>query len=134
MGGYRRKARLFNLAFAPDHPLHGLEVTARSVSMRDLLAVMELASLAGASLRDQAVGVGRLTEKLAELIVSWNLEDEDGNPVPATAEGVQGQDMDFVLALCESWIDAVAGVPAPLPQPSEDGAPSLEASIPMAVG
>lgn len=77
--------------------------------------------------------VGHQLKTMGEKLLSWNLEDEDGQPVPATSEGVLQQDKDLMIAICTAWLDALRGVSGPLEQTSPDGGPSLEASIPMDV-
>lgn len=69
--------------------------------------------------------------EFAKVLVSWNLEDEDGEPVPTTYEGLMSYDFQFVLAVVLGWMQAVAGVPTPLDRPSRDGGPSLVESLPM---
>lgn len=134
MGGFRRKVQTFNVEFAPGHELYGLVFTARRVRLREFMEIADLAMLGGddVPIREQARGVGALCDRLAEVLVSWNLEDEDGQAVPCTADALVDQDMAFVLALCTAWMDAIGGVPAPLGDGSTSGEPSLEASIPQA--
>jgi hypothetical protein len=74
-----------------------------------------------------------MLELLAGALVSWNAEDEDGQPIPADMGGIRSQDLDFNMKIINAWTDAIAGVKAPLPQTSADGQPSVEASIPMDV-
>jgi hypothetical protein len=78
------------------------------------------------------VGTERMLELFAEKLVSWNAEDEEGIPVPATMDGIRSQDLDLSLKIIDAWTDAIAGVSVPLPETSSAGQPSaLEASIPM---
>lgn len=50
-----------------------------------------------------------------ELLISWNVELEDGTLPPPTGEGLkQLPDKALVLAICAKWTEAVSTVAAPL--------------------
>ena len=129
--GYTRK--LYRLTWPADHKLHGLEVTTKGLS---IARYRKMTSLAGqmkpGDPDSQATAAEQLCAEFAKCLTAWNLEDE-GAPVPATAEGIADQDMDFMLGLVMAWMDTVAGVGAdtPLPEPSSGGDRALEASLPM---
>lgn len=122
--GYRRERRVYNLTFE-QYP--GLTVRARSCSTETFLKITEL--------EGQEITIDVAREQLhlfAEHLLSWNLLDEEtGEPVPATPDAVLAEDFDFVTHLQLAWIEAVSGVAAPLAQPSEDGSLSLVESLPM---
>ncbi len=56
-----------------------------------------------------------------EILISWNLQDSDGNPVPATADGFCSQPPAFASAVLSHWKDAVTGLTTPLEEPSRGG-------------
>lgn len=59
------------------------------------------------------------------VLVSWNLEDDDGNPIPANGEGyVSMRDRNFHGVVMERWVEAINGVPVPLESPSPSGSTS----------
>ncbi|WP_367138843.1 MULTISPECIES: hypothetical protein [Streptomyces] len=123
--GYKRNPKVYRLKFQ-DGDMAGLEVTLRSVSVGQSIALGALGS-------DTSNGdtMERMVQLLAERIVEWNLEDENGVPVPPTLEALKNEDMDFILAIINEWTSAAAGVPAPLGSPSPSGETSPEASLPM---
>lgn len=132
--GYRRQRPTYHLVFA-DEEYAGLEVKVRSGSVKTYRAI---ASLAGHEFSDppspeDLARQAALDEAFVSVLVSWNVEDDDGQPVPATLAGLESLDLPFVLAIVLAWMEAVAGgVGGPLPQPSADGrAPSIVASLPM---
>jgi hypothetical protein len=134
--GYKRK--LYVLKWPEGHELHGLEVTTKGLPVKKLFQLVQLSGqLTGDTDAETKVGVAdELFKGFAERLVSWNLEDDDDAPVPATLEGVSDQDMDFMVGLIMTWMDAVASVDIPLPGASPDGAttettPDLAASIPV---
>jgi hypothetical protein len=131
MAGYRRQPKVYVLQFE-DEELAGLEVKAKGASTGQLMHLMNLSALGTRGFKVEDVKeVDGLFELFASKVTEWNLEDEDGIPVPTTVEGLKGQDLDFVLDLVFAWLDAVIGVPAPLGQSSGDGQQSPEESIPM---
>lgn len=135
MVGYRRPRKIHQLTFdQSDGELEGLEVTLYSLSVGQLLDMTRTADQADRSVEDME----KFFNDFAAALVSWNLEDgaidDDGvslQPVPATLEGVRSCDLGFVIRISNAWMEAVAGVPAPLPVPSSGGQPSLEGSLPM---
>jgi hypothetical protein len=129
--GYKRSTRIIRLVFE-DPEFDGLQVRAKVVPLGQLMSIAELAGAteehgAGAmqSVRDLFAG-------FADALVSWNLEDDDDQPVPATYEGMLTQDFDFMMSVVQQWMTAVAGVAAPLGRGSSGGETALEASLPMA--
>lgn len=127
--GYRRKRKTITLTFGEkDGDLDGLEVVTRSLPLGTYLNLM------GAGEEDNS-GLADVLDEFTRCLVSWNLEDEDGTPVPATEEAVRGEDHDDMIKVATRWLDAMGGVAEsdPLPQSSPGGEPSLAASIPMDV-
>ena len=127
--GYRRQPTVYRLIFSE---YEGLEVMARSCSVEEMLKVTGLAAQMSSSPDDK-----QLTELFgffAKRLVSWNLEDEDGKPVPATLKGLLGEEMGFILNIVQAWVRAITGVSSPLQNGSSNGPAArspLEDSIPM---
>ena len=62
------------------------------------------------------------------MLVAWNLVDEDGTPIPATGDGMNGlPDIALALRIVHLWLEAVAGVSAPL-EPQLNGGNTLVAA------
>lgn len=114
--GYRPKRKLYVLDFTgTEH--EGLEVSMRSLTVGEELQLEDLRGR-------------QVFEMMTGLLKTWNVEDDEGNPVPATFEGVCTQDSTFIMAILNALQTAASGVPDPLPQSSPNGEPSLVASIP----
>lgn len=126
--GYVPKRKIYTLDFAGTD-FDGLEVRVRGLTTGELLDAMEKQGEAAADADSQAFR--ELLDLMADRIVSWNVETEDGQPVPASLDALKAQDPDFNLAIVNAWTTAISGVPAPLDGDSPSGDPSLEASIPM---
>ena len=136
--GFKRKTTHYQLAWPDGHDLAGLEVTMRGLTVDALLQVvgMSKALEAAADVAAKAEVASGVFTTLARNLVAWNLEDDAG-PVPATAEGVTSQDLDFVTDLLLAWVEAVSSVPPTSPPLSPNGgttatAADLAASLPMA--
>lgn len=132
---YVRKKKILKLVFE-DPEMSGLVVRAKSVPLGQLLKLMKLADLDTENLTTEDLGlVDEVLSLFARSLVDWNLENEDEEgvrtPVPATYEGVQEQDLDFVINIVSAWVEAMAGVSAPLPKRSDSGATFPEGSLPM---
>lgn len=125
--GYRKKATIFKLIF-DDPELNGLEVKCKSVSMGKLMEFVKLMEKKETNTLDEFEEICKMFSKV---LVNWNLEDENGNSVPASYEGLMDQEPDFSMMLVLTWIDVMTNVSGPLVGNSLSGNKSLEASIPM---
>lgn len=114
--GYKRNPKVYNLVFGDDTDYPGLEVQVRSLTMGQLFKTW--------TGDDTSNGAAATYDLLVERLVSWNLEEEDGTPVPTTREAIDDQDDDMVMAIQKQWLAAVRGVPAPLESGSDSGATS----------
>ncbi len=125
--GFRKKTKPVVLTFPGDEELDGLEVHVRGKSLGEYL---EIVGLAESDIDGPALV--RQLEEFANSLISWNLEEEDGTPVPATRDAVFEQDKDMMLKVATMWFQRLEGtVDAPLPQSSPDGEQSPAVSIPM---
>lgn len=117
--GYKRNPKIYKLTFDETTDYPGLEVQVRTMTMGQLVSVWS--GEIGTSARTFDLFMDRL--------VSWNLETEDGQPVPVTREAVEAEDDDMVNAVIKRWTDAVLGVPAPLGGDSSSGGTSAVESV-----
>lgn len=127
--GYKYRPDVYKLIFE-DPSFHGLEVHAKSTPIG---VFMELSKLAAVELplkpEDQARVQGMYTS-FGEALVSWNVEDDNDEPIPATVEGMKQLDINFVLHIILAWMDSVGAAAGPLKQRSTPGT-FPEESIPM---
>ncbi|MGW3428879.1 hypothetical protein ACWDHW_13125 [Streptomyces melanosporofaciens] len=124
--GFHFKPKNIQLVFDDTTDYAGFECVVRGMNLGEYMEILRLDEVTTGVLDSQV-------RRFAESLVSWNLEDpETGEPIPATADEVFRQDMDFMLHVAGKWMDAIHGVSAPLEQTSPDGEPSVAASIPMA--
>lgn len=118
--GYKGTPRTVKIEFAQGHEHHGAEARVRRMAFGEWEDIINSED-------------SNEVEELATRIVSWNLEDDDGKPIPATPEGLRQVDTSLVSALKNAWVQSITGVhdADPLPQSSPSGEPSLVESIPM---
>lgn len=95
--GYRRPLRTFDLVFDATSDYAGLEVRVRSLTLAEYFTWY-------------AITGEQQNEMLAERLVGWNVEDDAGAAVPATAEGLLSREPDEVMAIKSAWIDAIVRV------------------------
>lgn len=123
--GFRVPRREALVEFEEGHEYHGAEVRLRlDVPMGLVFEFQRLGSDGEAALR-------RFGD---QILLGWNLEDDDGEPVPATADGLLTQPFGFANTLMTRWAEAVTGVPGPLGVPSSNGATSAASKPPRDLG
>ena len=104
--GYKLPKRTAVIVFEEGHEYAGAEVRcALDVPLRTVLLFRRMQS-------GEAEDIERGYELFAkEILVRWNIEDEDGNAIPCDAEAFMGMPLAFLNAVTAKWIEAVAGVP-----------------------
>ncbi len=107
--------RKIKLVFPEDHPLHGLEITLRTISLGKFREITE---------REDKVDYGEAEiTVMIDHVVEWNLEDEDGNPLPISVESFMEIDPANSTAIRLAWFEKSMGqeVPVPLDEGSTSG-------------
>jgi len=89
------------------------------------------------ALRESAQGEDQ--ETMARLfgenvLMDWNLEDAAGKPIPADADGMLAIPLELTNLVVQHWVEAVAGVPSPLPPAFGDINTLAAASTEMETG
>ncbi len=135
-GRYQHKRKTYVLKFE-DYP--GFEVTMKGLSTEGFMRLAKLAGtttgkdlsqLSGDQLDEAIAAMDSLFARFAKSLVRWNLDDEDtGDPVPETEEGVRSQDFDFILEITLAWMDAIASVDPTSPPPASSPGISQESSL-----
>jgi hypothetical protein len=125
--GFVAKVKTYLVKFDEGHQYHGAEARLSGMTYGEWEQVTGLDGGEGET--NGAASVRRFVEHL----ISWNLEDEAGQPVPTTLDAVKQLDHDLVAALNNAWIATLIGVHKddPLPDSSLSGEPSLVESVPM---
>ena len=103
--GFRLQKRTARLVFSGDY--EGAEVVVRlDVPVSVFIEIQDLVSN-----EDQF----RVFEVFGEKVLEeWNLEDDDGTPVAATAAGMQTIPLDFANTIIEKWVEVSTQPSIPL--------------------
>jgi hypothetical protein len=122
--GYKRERRTYIMEFA-DPEYEGLEIKVRSIPIRELTYLMGL----DPESEDPAVRVSSINKLMlafAEAIVSWNMTDENDQPLPTTLEYIESEDADFVMTCIAQWMKTMSQVDdaSPLDSNSPPGQPA----------
>lgn len=129
--GFTPNRTTYLLDFSDIPELDGLEVRARAAALGTFLDMTALAAIGSNPSADDVSSVGDLLTGFAGVLKSWNLEDDDGVAIPATLDGLRALEFPFVFQIIRAWIQATAGVAAPLAPTSNGGGPALAASLQM---
>jgi hypothetical protein len=125
---YQRKHKRYRIIFE-DGDYAGLEVAMRGLTVDEMLDMSGAADAVKAQANPDTLNV--FVDRFAAALISWNMVDEDDNPIPATREAVGEGDLDELMAITEAWMDRMTAVSPALKAGSTDGMPSEVASIPM---
>lgn len=125
--GYKRKIKTFTLVFEGEE-YEGLEINAKSLPMGAFLDVSKRFQSEKQSEED----VEAILATFASSVTSWNLEDDDDKPIPASLDGLKVLDLEFVFAVIAAWLQGISGTTAELGKGSPSGDNSPEASMLMA--
>lgn len=121
--GYRPQRKVYVLDFGERY--QGLEVKVRAGTLGQLLGLQRLS---GEDLTPDQLD--ELFGGFAVLLKEWNIEDDDGLPVPTSVDGLKSLPPDLANDIIATAARVLGGVPDPLPEGSADGAPSAVASLP----
>lgn len=114
--GYRKVPTIYTIDDFEKYP--GLEVRMKGLKLGKLKKFITMDD------DDLDSSVEEIVKLLAEGIVSWNLEDEDGQPVPTTPEAFDDQELEFLMDLFGAWSDRILGVSKELGKDSTSGVSS----------
>lgn len=134
--GYKRD-KLLKLTFEEGHELHGLEVYIKPAKLKLITALSKIDKTKD-SLNDLICEAcqkeeydnctGGILESFANYLQSWNLEDDDDNPVPTDLVSILDQDIVMVMHLMDAWAEATGSIPENLSRKLSNGAASPEQS------
>jgi hypothetical protein len=122
--GFRLPERTARITFeGTDYD--GAEIRVRlSVSFAQFIALRESAQ------GEDQEGMARLFGET--VLMDWNLEDAEGEPLLADGDGMMMIPLDLANLVVQHWVEEVAGVPAPLSETSGDIDTLAAASTAMA--
>lgn len=87
---------VFDPATSPETTVPGLEVLSRALAFGTVLGVQ------GLSKREQV-------SVMLDVLISWDMTDEDGQAIPLTAETFDALDWEQGLEILNAWTDVQMG-------------------------
>lgn len=128
--GVRPERTILNLTFSEDTPLSEVKVKIGCCNIREMNSMLD--QDAGTTGK-QVVEANRYVEGLFfKYLIEWNLDDEDGNPLPKTQEGMETLEPSILTQLIMSWQTAMMAVPTKSKKQSQNGGISEELSLGLA--
>ena len=109
--------RIIDLSFT-EGPNEGLNVRIKSIKfgkVRRMIALMDDDE------KDVEV-MDEISTLLADSLISWDLQEEDGSPVPTTLEAIDDLEFAEVIDLVNKWLDHMTGPSDELGKGSPSGA------------
>lgn len=120
---FKRKQSTITINVAGED-YEGLQIVLRKLKISDYAKLIPLINQAenadetNTDLDDIQGLMEGIGNTLADFIVSWNMEDENG-PVPV--EEIAGEELELVFNVFQGWIQAQVGVDAELGKDSRSG-------------
>ena len=129
--GFKPQRTVYNLVF-DGTDLDGLHIRVRAATMKHRLhAFYDLRWRTEDTVQERHHKQDELFQLFVDHVIEWNLETEDGEPVPVSKDGLLGAcQPDQVGAILSAWQSGRQSVPAPL-APESPGTSLSE--IPMTV-
>jgi hypothetical protein len=131
--GFTPPTSIYTLDFPEGDELHGLTVEAKSVSVGVFLRLARLQDTASEGGIEALAAVDELFAAFGRSLRSWDLQDDDGQDVPATADGLRTLELRHAMAVIAAWMGGMSQAPAPLAETSPGGGPSAVELPPMEV-
>lgn len=116
--GYRKVPTIYTLDDVKDEP--GLIVRMKAIKVGKLRKLMRVISVEEDKMTPEMID--EIFKLLLDGLVSWNLEDEQGSPVPTTMDGVDELELTTVMAILNEWLENMTGVDDELGKDSTSGA------------
>lgn len=133
-GGFTVPRRLFDLDLSDFEELAGLVVKVKAISTGELLdmdAEVPDLDVGGGWTQGMSSKFEYLIEQFVATLVEWNMNEEDGTPVPATVAGVRSLEIPTTIQIIVSWLTNSAGVSRSEGKASASGVSPEVASLPM---
>jgi hypothetical protein len=124
--GYRIPERTARISFS------GTDYDGAEIEVRLSVTFGQFIGLRAAAQGEDQEGMARLFGD--NVLMTWNLEDNNGDPIPANGDGMLAIPLSLTNLVVQHWVEQVAGVPDPLSVPSGDLSTLAAASTGMETG
>jgi hypothetical protein len=129
--GFRPQPTIYNLTF-DGTALDGLHVRMSCCTIKENAAMLRASVRSGdnAGVTAEDLDDNDLILNLfSDHLVSWDLEDLAGQPIPTSRDGVDSQERTIIAQLINAWQIAMVNVPNPSKTESNSGGTSEEESL-----
>lgn len=134
--GFRLEPTIYNLNFQGT-PLDGLHVRMGCCTLGEYNEILYAAVMEGEPDKDGNVRItadmlrknDRIIEIFLNHLISWDLEDMAGRPVPTTRDGINSEERTLTADLISSWQIAMVTVPNRSKPELNSGVTSEEQSL-----
>lgn len=125
--------RTYAITFEGNPEVDGLKLSAKPMNIDRTIGLITLKDRINVPgwTDDHTKAMHAAADALASVITEWNLENDDGTPVPVTGAELCDSGFKFLFAVLDGYLNAITSVPDPLGQASSGGGQSEEPSIPM---
>lgn len=121
MNGFRKPLTIHTLEWPAGHSLHGLVVKMESVTVDEYNEIMDLLLTERPTGQESLDANSTYLAKFCSHMRSWNMTEDNGDPVPPTREGIGTVDQSVVGQIIAAWQGALVTVPTPPERPSPNG-------------
>lgn len=113
--GFKAPKTIYRLDFAGTE-LDGLEVRMTGGKLRDVFAAVRLVGVTDETLTaaDAELAMSQYQD-MADHIISWNLEDDNDQPIAPDLDGLKSLETRHIQMIAAAWQKAQVDIPAPLP-------------------
>ena len=126
--GFKLQPKLYELKFE-DGDLDGLQCTMKGVSLGRFLELTVAAEELQTPQGRTPENIEAQFTTMAELLVSWNLEDDEDQPITPSYEALKTFDFSYVQQILRAYMDAFSSVPKDSNETSNSGETSPERSL-----
>jgi hypothetical protein len=124
--GIRPERTIINLSFGEDTSLALFKIKVGCCTIREMNMMLSQGG-EKATTGVEVVAANTQVEKLfLKYLVEWNLDGEDGQPLPMTEEGIETLEPAILTQFIVSWQTAMMAVPTIQKPTSSNGVPSEE--------
>lgn len=128
MGFKRKKPTIVEMTFDGDY--EGLEINFKVPSINQYLELLKCSGKLDQAEKDgnaDAVeeGVDELARVLVSLFDSWNMTDDDDNPIELTKEELKNEELKFLMTVTDALANVMTDADSDLEKESTSGETSL---------
>ena len=118
--GWKNTTRTYRIKFPENHEFHGLEFKVDGLTIKEYIEY-------------QRSPEATILNEFYKRVISTTAEDEDGNPIPVTVEGLQTIDASAMVTSAIAWMRKAGGIVRttsklnlPVENTEDDGGDPLE--------